>query len=65
MTAEEWFKRGTNLEKQNDFIGAIAAYKKAIDIDSKYEQAYFRKGGSSTAVSAVNALAHLASEQFK
>lgn len=44
MTAEEWFKRGTDLEKQNDSIGAIAAYKKAIDINSKYAQAYFRKG---------------------
>lgn len=44
MTAEEWFKMGTDLEKQNDSIGAIAAYKKAIDINSKYAQAYFRKG---------------------
>ena len=44
MTAEEWFKRGTDLEKQNDPIGAIAAYKKAIDLNSKYAQAYFRKG---------------------
>jgi len=43
-TSREWLERGINLEKQYDLNGAIAAYTKAIAIDSKYADAYFLRG---------------------
>lgn len=44
ITAEQWFEKGLDLEKQNDLMGAIAAYEKAIAINPKYTEAYIRKG---------------------
>lgn len=38
------YNRGVDLEKENDFIGAISAYTSAIEKDGKYINAYFNRG---------------------
>lgn len=44
VSAGEWFERGIKYEKQNVYDEAIKMYTKAIEINDKYVEAYFRRG---------------------
>jgi len=44
VSDEEWFERGMKYEKQNVYDEAIKMYTKAIEINDKYVEAYFRRG---------------------
>jgi outer membrane protein OmpA-like peptidoglycan-associated protein len=50
QTAEEWFQQGVSLEKQHIYQEAVKKYSKAIKLNSKYTEAYFRRGKSYAAV---------------
>ena len=43
-TAKEQFKKGINLEEQKNYKEAIETYTRAIKLDSKYVDAYLKRG---------------------
>ena len=45
-TAKEWFDKGMIYTKQKEFGNAIEAYTKAIELNSKYKEAYLKRGQS-------------------
>ena len=46
LTAEGWFEEGLSLENQCVYGEAIKKYSEAIKLNSKYSEAYFRRGKS-------------------
>jgi outer membrane protein OmpA-like peptidoglycan-associated protein len=42
-TAQDWFQKGMEFEKQNVFEEAIEMYTMAVMIDKNYSEAYFRR----------------------
>jgi outer membrane protein OmpA-like peptidoglycan-associated protein len=44
LTAQEWFQKGVEFEKQNVYEEAIKMYSTAIMSDRNYSEAYFRRG---------------------
>ena len=41
QTATDYVRQGWDKDEQKDYIGAIANYNKAIQIDPKYGNAFF------------------------
>ena len=44
QTSEEFYKRGIIKDSLRDYKGAIVDYTKAIEIDGKYVDAYYKRG---------------------
>jgi tetratricopeptide (TPR) repeat protein len=43
-TASEWFEWAQTCEEDEDFYGAVEAYRKAINLQREYPEAYFNLG---------------------
>jgi tetratricopeptide (TPR) repeat protein len=48
--AEQYFNKGLEKGKQKDYLGAIADYTKAIEINPKYMEAYYNRGMTNIAI---------------
>lgn len=45
-TAKDYLEMGIKLQQQKDYQGAIANYDKALELNPKYIQAYYNRGGT-------------------
>ncbi len=44
LTPAQWLEKGKAFQDGKDFVNAIAAYSRAIQLDSQFEQAYVERG---------------------
>jgi outer membrane protein OmpA-like peptidoglycan-associated protein len=44
ITADDWFQKGVQYEKQDIYAKAISMYTNAIKLDRRHADAYFRRG---------------------
>ena len=51
--AEKYFKLGVEKYNKKDYQGAIADYDKAIELNPKYFDAYYKRGNSKTSAQAI------------